>query len=101
MRISIVKSYKSFKKINHYEKNKHFFLCDLIFAVNIGVYAQNALTWNITSETLIITGWGAIPNYSTSGTNVSPWISSTSFTKVVIGSGVTSIGSNAFYNCSI
>ena len=53
---------------------------------------------NGTYETLIISGTGAMNNYS--GNNA-PWNSyKANITTVVIGNGVTSIGNNAFYSCT-
>lgn len=47
-------------------------------------------------DTLIIQGSGDMPQYS--GASYTPWYPySNSFSKVVIGDGITSIGSNVFY----
>ena len=57
------------------------------------------LTWTLSDGVLTISGTGAMSNYtSNSGT---PWEArKASITKVVVGSGVTSIGDYAFYSCS-
>jgi hypothetical protein len=60
------------------------------------------LTWKLTSDSVLtISGSGAMADYNNySSTIPAPWYSSRiSFTAVVINSGVTSIGSYAFYNC--
>ena len=54
------------------------------------------LTWNISGNTLTISGNGAMPNYT--GTSA-PWYSY-SFNTVIIDNGVTSIGQQAFYYCT-
>lgn len=66
--------------------------------VNSGTCGDN-LTWTRDDEgTLVITGTGAMANYSDSET---PWSSCGGNIKaVVIHNGVTSIGSSAFYGCS-
>ena len=58
----------------------------------------NNLTWTLNGQgTLTISGTGAMQNWTSSG-NV-PWYNyRTSIKKVVINSGVTSIGAYAFYN---
>ena len=57
--------------------------------------AQTPLTWVISNGTLTISGDGAIPNYGTTSTTRPPWYGA-SFTSISLGSGVTSIGENAF-----
>ncbi len=60
-------------------------------------------TWKIVGDTLYIQGTGSMKSYSWSGSNVAPWKSYTSdgtVTNVVVGEGITSVGENAFYNCS-
>ena len=78
----------------------------LLFAIVASVsslFAQSGtcgdnLTWNLTNGVLTISGTGAMKDYMTS--YPAPWYSyRTSVQYVVIGNGVTSIGSNAFYNC--
>ncbi|MCD7737206.1 MAG: leucine-rich repeat protein [Lachnospiraceae bacterium] len=58
------------------------------------------LTWSLTSAgKLTISGTGAMTDWTTMG--AVPWYDYTDSIKTVkIESGVTSIGSNAFYNCS-
>ena len=57
------------------------------------------LTWKLSGGVLTISGTGAMTNWS-SGSGV-PWYSDrSSVTTVVIETGVTSIGNNAFYGCS-
>ncbi len=59
------------------------------------------LTWELFSDgTLEISGTGSMRDYSSSSS--APWYSNrSSIKKVIIESGVTSIGDYAFYNCSI
>ena len=58
------------------------------------------VTWTLDAEgTLIISGSGATKDYN-KGSDSSPFNSKTEIKKVVIESGVTSIGSALFYNCS-
>lgn len=69
----------------------------LVMCFAVGANAQNAgattngLEWSVENDVLTITGSGAINN------DEAPW--GTSFSTVVIGEGVTSIGVNAFKNC--
>ena len=60
----------------------------------------SSLTWTLnTSGTLAISGSGAMDSYSSYSS--APWSSYRyDIKKITIGSGVTSIGSNAFYRCS-
>lgn len=56
------------------------------------------LSWNVSSNTLTISGHGAMPGYSIGYT---PWKEyQSTITSVKIESGVTSIGSRAFSSCS-
>lgn len=67
-----------------------------------GANASNIVTahFNSTSGTLTFSGEGAMENYQTMHF-VAPWKEiSNQIKKIVIGNGVTSIGSNAFYQCS-
>ncbi len=61
------------------------------------------LRWNISNETLTISGVGAMPNYKYKQGKYrinSPWYPYLkSITKIVICEGVSSIGDNAFYVC--
>lgn len=69
----------------------------LVMCIAVGANAQNSgttaneLEWSVENDVLTITGSGAINN------DEAPW--GTSFSTVVIGEGVTSIGTNAFKNC--
>lgn len=62
---------------------------------------DGGLAWNLTKAgTLTITGKGAMPDFSSTGDQ--PWgDDSGKMRKVIIGDGVTSIGSCAFWNCGI
>ena len=67
-----------------------------------GANASNIVTahFNSASGTLTFSGEGAMENYQTMHF-VAPWKEiSNQIKKIVIGNGVTSIGSNAFYQCS-
>lgn len=58
------------------------------------------ITWSFNPDTgvLTLTGTGAIPDYSSYNT---PWNSfKTHIKEIVIGSGITDIGTYAFYGCS-
>jgi len=85
-----------------------FFLCEASFSGGGIAFATpaslgNGVTWEISGTTLTIgytgEGSGEMPNtWSKDG---APWYSSrASITTIVIKDGVTSIGKNAFYNCS-
>ncbi len=84
-------------------KHKIFTLLLAIVASVGTMFAQSGtcgdnLTWNLSNGVLIISGTGEMKDYMTS--YPAPWYSyRTSVQYVVIGNGVTSIGSNAFYNC--
>ncbi len=56
----------------------------------------NNLTWVLDGGALTISGSGAMDDYTISSSV--PW--GTSITSVKLGNGITSIGENAFYNCS-
>ena len=58
------------------------------------------LTWSFDSSTstLTISGTGAMPSYNSTSV---PWLSNLDYIRLVnIAEGVTSIGNQAFYNCS-
>ena len=85
-----------------------FFLCEASFTGGGIAFATpaslgNGVTWEISGTTLTIgytgEGSGEMPNtWSKDG---APWYSSrASITTIVIKDGATSIGKNAFYNCS-
>lgn len=58
------------------------------------------LTWSLSGGVLTISGTGAMKDWEFYGNNVSPWKESKDqITRVVIKSGVTSIGNNAFSSC--
>lgn len=70
------------------------FMLVMCFAVGANAQSgttENGLNWSVENDVLTITGSGAINN------GEAPW--GTSFSTVVIGEGVTSIGTNAFKNC--
>ncbi len=56
------------------------------------------LTWTLSGDELRISGSGEMPDYSEDGD--SPWAFNEDIRKVIIGEGVTGIGSYAFYFCS-
>ena len=57
------------------------------------------LQWTLAEGVLTISGSGAMEDYATASN--APWYSKrTGIQKVIIGSGVTSIGDRAFYNCT-
>ena len=62
---------------------------------------EGGLSWSLTKAgTLTISGKGAMPDFSSTGDQ--PWNDNGSkIRKVVIGDGVTSIGSCAFWNCGV
>lgn len=62
---------------------------------------EGGLTWSLTKAgTLTISGEGAMPDFSSTGDQ--PWNDNSSkIRKVVIGDGVTSIGSCAFWTCGV
>ena len=69
------------------------------FAQTSGTCGAN-LTWNLSGETLTISGTGKMTDYSSSGGGP-PWYSYRSSIKtVIIQDGVTSIGITAFYGYS-
>ena len=59
-------------------------------------------TWSLSDNTLSISGQGAMADYSSSPTSTTPpWYDNrASIKSVIISSGVTCIGSAAFYGCS-
>lgn len=69
---------------------------------NCGVNTSNIVTahFDSASGTLTFSGEGAMKNYQATNL-VAPWKEiSNQIKKIVIQNGVTSIGSNAFYQCS-
>ena len=85
---------------------KTLFLLTMLAIIGLcqtNVNAQNGktgpLTWSISDNTLTISGSGDMPDYGLS--NFSPWSSyQSSFSTVIIGDSVTTIGNGAFTNCS-
>ena len=84
---------------------KKLFTFFLAIAASIGsLFAESGtcgdnLTWNLTDGVLTISGTGKMTDFSYP--DYGPWYSSRSSIKTVnIGDGVTSIGDDAFYNCS-
>ena len=57
------------------------------------------LTWTVKNGVLSISGTGPMYNYGLDE-NLNPWYTDSSVEKVVISSGVTGIGSEAFARCS-
>jgi hypothetical protein len=88
------------------KKSLYLIYCAML-SVSISVSAQSGKTgklhWNISNDTLTISGIGVIPNYKyKQGKNRinSPWYSYLkTITNIVICHGVSSIGDNAFYVC--
>ena len=83
---------------------KKLFTLLLALVASVGtVFAQSGtcganLTWNLTNGVLTISGSGAMTDYKA---GAAPWYSyRSSITSVTIGNSVTSIGSQAFRNCS-
>ena len=80
-------------------------LCLLLVAVLLPgrAYALSCktgdLNWSLTGGTLSISGSGAMPNYTDA--NMPPWYEAAEMiNRIVVGDGVTSIGSLSFYGCS-
>ncbi len=69
--------------------------------VSIGSGTLGGLSWNLTKAgTLTISGQGAMPDYSMASEQ--PWSeNSGNIRKVIIGDGVTNIGSCAFWDCGV
>ena len=74
-----------------------------VAALEAGVVASGTcgenLSWILTEDGVLrISGYGAMPDYSTS--SVAPWYSKrTKITSVVVEPGVTNVGDYAFYAC--
>ena len=84
---------------------KKIFTLLLAVAAGIGtMFAESGtcgenLTWDLTDGVLTISGTGAMKDYDYYSKS-SPWYyKKSSITSVTIGTGVTSIGSYAFYEC--
>jgi hypothetical protein len=82
---------------------KHIFLLLAFIFLPVTASAQyggqtGELTWSFSNGTFTISGTGAIPDY---GYGEAPWHAHyENITTVVIGDGITAIGSHVFYNCS-
>lgn len=62
-----------------------------------GTITGTNITWSIEDGVLTISGTGAMPDYTPGG---APWYSSyKEITALVIGDGITDIGTNCFYGC--
>ena len=76
-------------------------LCIMTYAVNAQSGKTGKLHWNISNETLTISGLGEMPNYKykqRKNRYNSPWYSYLKNIKnIVISEGVSSIGDNAFH----
>jgi hypothetical protein len=59
-----------------------------------------ALTWELCEGTLTISGTGAMPDYNRYSGDNSPWYSYRDIRAVIVELGITSIGSDAFDECS-
>lgn len=76
-----------------------FLLTNVICAMAQTSGTTGSLTWNYDedSNVLTISGKGEMPDY---GCDTTPWVAyKENIGKIVIGDGVTTIGSNAFTNC--
>ena len=74
--------------------------CDTVFEKGYTYWNEDNLTWKLYEDgTLNISGTGAMKNYGYSN-NRSPVFWNTDVTSIVIEEGVTSIGNNAFYDCT-
>jgi hypothetical protein len=88
------------------KKSLYLIYCAML-SVSISVSAQSGktgkLSWNISNDTLTISGIGVMPDYKyKEGKNRinSPWYSYLkNITNIVICDGVSNIGDNAFYVC--
>jgi len=76
----------------------------LALAASVSLFAQTSgtcgpnLTWTYSSQTLTISGYGDMTNYSVNGSDA-PWeIFSLSIRQVILPDGITSIGTGAFAN---
>jgi len=74
--------------------------CDKVVEKGYTYWIEDNLTWKLYEDgTLNISGTGAMKNYGYSN-NRSPVFWNTDVTSIVIEEGVTSIGNNAFYDCT-
>ena len=83
---------------------KQLYLLLITLLVSLSAYAERSgtcgdnLQWKLTDEgVLTITGTGKMKDWKY---NYSPWYAYKSVKQVIIGDGVTTIGSGAFFSCS-
>ena len=83
---------------------KQFYLLLITLLVSLSAYAEKSgtcgehLKWKLTDEgVLTITGTGEMQDWNRS--KPSPWHADKSVKQVIIGNGVTTIGSSAFSDC--
>ncbi len=64
--------------------------------------STGGLSWRLgTDGALAVDGSGAMPDYASEGGRAAPWaVLTTRVTGIAVGSGVTSVGSYAFWNCT-
>ena len=68
---------------------------------NCGATSEDNVTWSFENGTLTISGTGAMEDYDTGNNDLPPWDSKKNqIEKVVIGNGVTTIGNDAFNQCT-
>ena len=84
---------------------KQLYLLLITLLVSLSAYAEKSgtcgtnLQWKLTDEgVLTITGTGKMKDWGYN--NYSPWHADKSVKQVIIGDGVTTIGSSAFSGCS-
>jgi len=65
--------------------------------IHYGTVTGTSIYWECADNKLTIWGSGPMPDYGQSNEDAAPWIDS-SYTTAVIKTGVTTIGSNAFYS---
>ena len=74
--------------------------CDKVVEKGYTYWNEDNLTWKLDADgTLTISGTGAMKDYNYHG-NRSPVCNNSKVKKIVIEDGVTSIGNDAFYNCT-
>jgi hypothetical protein len=81
-------------------KKIFFTIIALTFCILNAMAQDSNIEWNISRGTLAIAVTGAMPDYNTSD-NTPPWhYYQEHISGILIGEGITSIGANAFYECS-
>jgi len=95
---------KTLTFINMKKITKIFILLAILGLSISSVFAQGGttgpLTWELNGNTLTISGNGAMPDYSAYNDEYAPWSPyQLSIYTVVVQTGVTTIGSEAFYPC--